>query len=657
MSIPIFRRDGIAIYVRDQSGSCRYVLNKWQKFDLEQQGIYTLEGANQSGKSVLIKLMMGVLPPRVGADEEGGRTIVGDRIVSIRHVADALQTGLVAVFQDDELIPSMTVREQVLMRHASPTWRNYLSLAGEILRDWIHIDWLTRYLRGVEGKGEFPLHHGAYPAQEVMERARKILDLYPRQFRDIMDKYPRQLSGGAKAVARLLQAQASRSCKVLFLDEAFAGVQADVWPRLVEVLKAWAQAVGGTLVVVSHNQRELIQWQPIKRFLINDGEVVEKGVKGYVSLQPGMPRRYDAFPIFEPPLETPWFHPFDGPFLVLVDKNVVSNPQMTLISDFLSRAAKGRIQIQPVELTEADKTWDLYERLELECLESFPTPRGAIVVVGGGAMLNLGGLVAATLHRGALPFVLIPTTVMAIADVIVGSKTGVNVIRPGGSIPLKHVVGVYANPAAVVVDRRLLDSLPQLERKRGLSECLKHGLLQDEKLFEKTLALLGATDVSVDDCYDLALTTMELKRRVLTFDPFEKNVGRILLYGHLHAHSLERASNFSISHGEAVFAGIILDLFLAGSTALAETILTALAGSPGLLPDVSPLDGGRIESAYQLDTYRPGPGFEIISVEQIAEYALPIEGGLHVIEVTWLQILNALSFLQAKAPRKVAIGP
>lgn len=638
----IFSRDGIAISATDASGRPKYILKEWQRFELEAPGVYTLEGPNQAGKSVLIKMLMGVLPPRVKGDK-GGSTLIDDTKTSIRHVADAHRHGLVSVFQDDDLIPSMTIGEQLRMRHATPLLQNYANLLGRKFYSGLGIKRITneigvaQYLRRFE-----PKERDAFPAVRVEEDARLLLSRYGDEFPSIVDQYPRQLSGGAKSVARLVQAQLTPGVRVLFLDEAFSGVHADVWPRLVETLKEWAEEGKRCLVVVSHNQRELIQWQPRKRFVIENHEVQEKGIKGYVSLQPGLPRKSDAFPIFAPPYDGRWCEPFTEPVVVLVDRAVRQHPALNKITSFLYEAHLRRIEYLEVEMSEPKKSWDEAAKLLDRVFDVVKSPRGMFVVVGGGAMLNMGGLIAALVFRGRLPYVLVPTTIMAIADVAVGSKTGVNFF-PGSksAVPLKNAVGMYENPAALLLDPDFLEGLPTEELKSGLAEVLKHGLLQSKSLWNDTLKLLRDPAPDRKRCYELALRTMKLKRTLLSLDPWEDAVSRILLYGHLHAHAVERASDFAVPHGRAVIVGILIELKL-GSHDVIYSELLAIAQSSQLVDAVQlrGVDRTRLAQAYG-DPFLGKDLPWVISVDEIGEYGSGGTVPLRVQIVAWRKVLEA----------------
>jgi ABC-type thiamine transport system ATPase subunit len=107
----------------------------------------------------------------------------------------------------------------------------------------------------------------------VLVEARKLLSSYGAGYTGVLQKYPTQLSGGALAVAKLVHAQLRRSIKVLFLDEAFSGVQRDVWPGLITSLRRWREENDATIVAITHNAAEVEQWRPDGRFLVQDGRI------------------------------------------------------------------------------------------------------------------------------------------------------------------------------------------------------------------------------------------------------------------------------------------------------------------------------------------------------------------------------------------------
>jgi ABC-type sugar transport system ATPase subunit len=246
VSSPILEIHGFSLSSQTSPNTpARTLLNSGSSLSLPQPGIYTLEGDNQSGKSTLLKVLMGVLAPK----GECPLLKLNGEVVTIKSIADAQKVGLAAVFQDDPLIPSLTVAEQLVLIHA-----------GNKLRT---LDLLSN-------KGLPP----ASTPRAVLKGASKLLDGYGASYRSLLSKYPGQLSGGALAVARLVKAQLQKPLKLLFLDEAFSGVQRDVWPTVIDQLRGWSAENQVTILAITHNHEELLKWQPVGRFVIRDRQIV-----------------------------------------------------------------------------------------------------------------------------------------------------------------------------------------------------------------------------------------------------------------------------------------------------------------------------------------------------------------------------------------------
>ncbi len=179
-----------------------------------------------------------------------------------------------------------------------------------------------------------------------------------------------------------------------------------------------------------------------------------------------------------------------------------------------------------------------------------------VFILGGGALLDAAGFAAATFMRG-LPTVLVPTTTLSAFDAAVGGKTAVN-------LEGKNVVGAFHNPRAVLVEPRLLASLPERPFKSGFAEAVKHSLLSgwsDMKFLESVIG--GALARSPESLSQLALWSLGFKMSIVVKDPREGGLRRILNLGHTIGHVVEAASRYSLTHGEAVAAGLIAELMLA----------------------------------------------------------------------------------------------
>ena len=179
---------------------------------------------------------------------------------------------------------------------------------------------------------------------------------------------------------------------------------------------------------------------------------------------------------------------------------------------------------------------------------------GTIVALGGGALTDAAGFVAATYTRGCT-WVPMPTTLVGQVDAAIGGKTAINL--PEG----KNLVGAFHWPARTVIDPALLETLPQRERQNGMAEVVKTGLLAGEPLWE--------------------LPEPELVRRCAAYksaiclrDPYDRGVRRTLNLGHTFAHALEAAAGYELSHGDAVALGLRAALRLSGrDTAAVDDVL------------------------------------------------------------------------------------
>ena len=174
------------------------------------------------------------------------------------------------------------------------------------------------------------------------------------------------------------------------------------------------------------------------------------------------------------------------------------------------------------------------------------TRSDAVVTVGGGATTDLGGFVAATWLRG-VRVVHVPTSLLAMVDAAVGGKTGIDT---GAG---KNLVGSFHEPAGVLCDLALLDTLPAAELTAGLGEVVKCGFIADPVILD----LVETTDpreLTPDSpvLRELVERAVAVKVDVVTTDLKESGVREILNYGHTMAHAIERASDYTVRHGEAV---------------------------------------------------------------------------------------------------------
>ena len=221
----------------------------------------------------------------------------------------------------------------------------------------------------------------------------------------------------------------------------------------------------------------------------------------------------------------------------------------------------------------------LWERLAALGL----TRHDAVVALGGGVIGDLAGFAAATFLRG-VPWIGVPTTVLAQVDSSVGGKTAVNL--PAG----KNLVGAFHQPAGVLIDPETLATLPPRQRRAGLAEVVKSGMAVDAALFRWTEAHAAALAAGAPRALAEAVArTVRVKARVTMADEREREGGRrtALNYGHTLAHAIEAARGYrGILHGEAVAIGMraaaALSVELAGLPDAARARQNALLDQLGL---------------------------------------------------------------------------
>ncbi|MFQ5422199.1 MAG: 3-dehydroquinate synthase, partial [Anaerolineae bacterium] len=181
---------------------------------------------------------------------------------------------------------------------------------------------------------------------------------------------------------------------------------------------------------------------------------------------------------------------------------------------------------------------ELYEQFLAAGLER----KSPVLALGGGVLGDAAGFAAATFLRG-IPFVQIPTTLLAMVDASIGGKTGVDL--PQG----KNLVGAFKQPEMVFIDPAVLSTLPAVEFRSGLAEVVKNSIIGSPSLFEAlkrgefTLPWMLAEAIQV-------------KIRVVEADPFEQGRRAVLNLGHTFAHAFEQLSNYELRHGQAVSIGI-----------------------------------------------------------------------------------------------------
>ena len=192
------------------------------------------------------------------------------------------------------------------------------------------------------------------------------------------------------------------------------------------------------------------------------------------------------------------------------------------------------------------------QRLYQALLDQSADRRTVVVALGGGVIGDLAGFAAATYTRG-LDFVQVPTTLLAQVDSSVGGKTGINF---GGA---KNLVGAFHQPRLVLIDPDTLVSLPLRERRSGLAEVIKYGIIGDKDFFALLLNEIGGLlDLTSKHLDQIIARSCALKARVVEQDERDEGLRATLNFGHTVGHALESVTRYkTYTHGEAIALGMV----------------------------------------------------------------------------------------------------
>jgi 3-dehydroquinate synthase len=219
----------------------------------------------------------------------------------------------------------------------------------------------------------------------------------------------------------------------------------------------------------------------------------------------------------------------------------------------LREQLKGHVEVLLAEVPDAEAG----KRIEVAAFcwqvlgQADFTRSDAIIGLGGGAVTDLAGFVAATWLRG-VRLIQIPTTVLGMVDASVGGKTGINTAEG------KNLVGSFYAPHAVLCDLDLLETLPRNELLAGFAEIVKYGFIADEEILQILEADIDrATDYTSDEFRRLIELSVGIKARVVSEDFTEQGQREILNYGHTLGHAIEHAERYQWRHGAAISIGMV----------------------------------------------------------------------------------------------------
>ncbi len=304
--------------------------------------------------------------------------------------------------------------------------------------------------------------------------------------------------------------------------------------------------------------------------------------------------------------------------VALITNPTVAQLYLDPVHDALAHAG---FEITPVLVPDGEEHKNLkslgtiYDRLIAERFER----KSSVLALGGGVIGDLAGFAAATYLRG-VPYVQVPTTLLAQVDSSVGGKTGVN--HEGG----KNLIGAFYQPRLVLVDAAVLNTLPRRELAAGLAEIIKYGIIEDPNLFqllEQRLEQIVGLDRAL--LANIIAASCAIKARVVEADEREEDYRAVLNFGHTIGHALEAATGYrQFLHGEAVGVGMVKAAELSVRQGLCDSQtlerVTALVRRAGLPAEMPPqVSTQSLIQAMEIDKKVAGGKVKFIMCEGIGK--------------------------------------
>ena len=245
-------------------------------------------------------------------------------------------------------------------------------------------------------------------------------------------------------------------------------------------------------------------------------------------------------------------------YFILVDENTEKHCLPFLLDILGEKINKYIIYIKSGEI---HKNIDTCSFIWQKMLEQNADRNALFINLGGGVIGDMGGFAAAAYKRG-IAFIQVPTTLLSQVDASIGGKLGIDFMN------IKNVVGFFQNPQAVFIYPPFLKSLPQRQLLNGFAEIIKHALIADASYWEQ---LKNIKKIDINTAWeDIILQSLKIKKKIVTIDPFEKGLRKVLNFGHTIGHAIESYSlehdENPLLHGEAIVVGMIAELYLSKKT-------------------------------------------------------------------------------------------
>ncbi len=325
-------------------------------------------------------------------------------------------------------------------------------------------------------------------------------------------------------------------------------------------------------------------------------------------------------------------------YTIITDSIVASLYGEKLLAEFNKAGLRTHLISFPAG--EESKSRETKAMLEDEMLRLKMARDSAVIALGGGVVGDIAGYVAATYNRG-IPYVQVPTTIVACVDSSIGGKTAVD--TPHG----KNLIGSFHQPRRVYIDIETLRTLPEKELREGMAEVIKYGVIKDRTFFE-------FLESGIDQVFSFTkhiLTHIikrccEIKGEVVELDEKESNLRKTLNFGHTIGHAIENLSDYEISHGQAISMGMVAEGKIALEMGLWQKAeldrLVSLLIKTGLPADFpNYMNVNRIIDTMKLDKKVRGGEIEMVLPKKLGE--MTESGGSYGIKVDEELILRLFS--------------
>jgi 3-dehydroquinate synthase len=247
--------------------------------------------------------------------------------------------------------------------------------------------------------------------------------------------------------------------------------------------------------------------------------------------------------------------------VILTDTNVAKHWLLPL-----KKSLKKKTSEIIIKSGEKEKNIETVKKIWEKMLEFDLDRKSLLINLGGGVISDTGGFAASTFMRG-IEFLNIPTTLLAQVDASIGGKVGIDFEE------IKNAIGVFKKPSAVIIDVATLKTLPRRELVSAFAEIIKHGVISGREYFD-LVTMKKPAEFSQKELIKTIKQSIKIKSDIVKKDPKEKNLRKVINFGHTVGHAIESLSwktDKPLLHGEAVAIGMIAESKLASSNCVSCT--------------------------------------------------------------------------------------